>query len=157
MNDCSEKTECGGRRDFLVKAGVIAGGMVLSLSNVGKAQEKMDSKTATTATKSGDNEVVVKLGEKSPLNKVGGYQTVETADGKVVVVRVSDVEYKAFSAICPHKGGPIKYDDATKQLVCPWHSSRFDTNGKVVNGPAKTDLSAYAAENEVVVTLKPKS
>ena len=155
MNDCSEKTECGGRRDFLVKAGVIAGGMVLSLSNVGKAQEKMDAKGAMAA-KTGDDEVVLKLGDKSPLNKVGGYQTVETKSGKVVVVRVSDAEYKAFSAVCPHKNGPIKYDDATKQLFCPWHNSRFDTNGKVVKGPAKTDLSAYSAETEVVVTLKPK-
>ena len=155
MNDCSEKTECGGRRDFLVKAGVIAGGMVLSLSNVGTAQEKMDAK-GTMAAKTGDDEVVLKLGDKSPLNKVGGYQTVETKSGKVVVVRVSDAEYKAFSAVCPHKNGPIKYDDATKQLFCPWHNSRFDTNGKVVKGPAKTDLPAYPAETEVVVTLKPK-
>ncbi len=156
MIDCNKDDDCGGRREFLVKAGVTAGSLVLGLASVGKAQEKMTAKT-NAAAKTGDDEVILKLGEKSPLNKVGGYQTVETSGGKVVVVRVADAEYKAFSAVCPHKGGPIKYDEATKQLFCPWHNSRFDTNGKVVKGPAKTDLSAYAAETEVVITLKPKA
>ena len=157
MNDCSEKTECGGRRDFLVKAGVIAGGMVLSLSNVGTAQERTDSKNAMATAKTGDDEISLKLDDKSPLNKIGGYQTVETKSGKIVIVRVSEAEYKAYSAVCPHKGGPIKYDEKTSQLFCPWHNSKFDLTGKVVKGPAKSDLSLFTTEKAVVIELKPKA
>ena len=150
MENCdNEKIECGGRREFLVKASALAGGLVLSLAGAADAKE---NKAAADAA----DEVALKLNEKSPLNKVGGFETIETKAGKVVVVRVSDSVFKAYSGVCPHKGGPINYDEATKQLYCPWHDSRFDTSGKVVKGPARTDLAAYAAATEVVVTITPK-
>ena len=150
MENCSDKTvECGGRREFLVKASALAGGLVLSLSGVVKAEERSVVSDAA-------DEVSLKLDDKSPLSKVGGFDTIDTKSGKVVVVRVDDSTFKAYSAICPHKGGPIKYNESAKQLFCPWHNSLFDMNGKVVKGPARTDLAAYAAQNEVVVTLTPK-
>lgn len=152
MKDCADETSCGGRREFLVKAGVMAGGMVLSLSGIGKAQQ--NTATTVAAKDAAGDEVVLKLDEKSPLSKVGGFETVETSAGKIVVVRIADAQYKAFSAVCPHKGGPIKYDEAAKQLFCPWHNSRFDADGKVVKGPAKTDLTPYQTENAVAVMIK---
>tara|TARA_B100001094_G_C17784668_1_gene601397 strand:- start:339 stop:638 length:300 start_codon:yes stop_codon:yes gene_type:complete len=33
-------------------------------------------------------------------------------------------DIKAFSSICPHHGGPIKY--SKKKLVCYWHNFQFD-------------------------------
>ncbi|MGI8470149.1 MAG: ubiquinol-cytochrome c reductase iron-sulfur subunit [Pyrinomonadaceae bacterium] len=144
MENCSnEKAECGGRREFLVKASALAGGLVLSLSGAARANEKTGAA----------DEVVLKLDASSPLSRVGGFDTIDTKAGKVIVVRIGDGEFKAYSAVCPHKGGPISYDETSKQLVCSWHGSQFDMNGKVVKGPARADLSAYAAENEVVVTL----
>lgn len=151
MEKCdNEKAECGGRREFLVKASVMAGGLVLSLSGAARAKGKIDAADAADAA-------ILKLGADSPLNKVGGFETIETKAGKVIVVRTGDGEFKAFSAVCPHKGGPISYDETSKQLVCSWHGSEFDMNGKVVKGPARANLAAYAAENEIVVTLAPKA
>lgn len=154
MENCGqEKVECGGRREFLVKASAIAGGLVLSLSGAVSAKENR----AVTSTLDAPDEVALKLDDKSPLSKVGGFDTIDTKAGKVVVVRVDDSTYKAYSAVCPHKGGPIQYNVSTKQLFCPWHNSMFDMNGKVTKGPARTDLTAYAAQSEVVVTLTPKA
>ena len=154
MNDCETKSECGGRREFLVKASALAGGLVLSLSGANVvAQDKLGAAKTDGAV---SDDSVLKLDAKSPLSKVGGYDTIETKAGKIVVVRTSDNEFKAFSAICPHKGGPIKYDEETKQLFCPWHNSRFDTSGKVVKGPAKTDLQNYQTQEAIVVSITPK-
>lgn len=148
---------CNSRREFLVKATATAGGLVLALSGLqpaGAQEKKSDNSTAKSAD--GANEVVLKLNEKSPLNKVGGFDTVETSVGKVVIVRIGETDFKAYSAVCTHKGGPIKYDEKARQLFCPLHGSRFDMTGAVVKGPATKPLATYETEKAVVVALKNK-
>ena len=153
MKDCETNSECGGRREFLVKASALAGGLVLSLSGA-TVIAQTDKPAAQTGGTSDD--AVLKLDAKSPLSKIGGFDTIETKAGKIVVVRTGDTDFKAFSAVCPHKGGPIKYDEKTSQLFCPWHNSRFDATGKVVKGPAKTNLQNYQTSQAVVVSVPPK-
>ncbi len=148
MTDCDKKSDCGGgRREFLVKASALAGGLVLSLSGANVLADDKNKKG------DGSGEAVLKLDAKSPLNKVGGSDTVKTDAGKVVVVRTGEMEFKAFTAKCPHEGGPIKYDDKTKQLYCSWHDSRFDTTGKVVKGPSKVDLQNFQTQEAIVVII----
>ena len=152
--DKSGEALCDNRRSFLVKASVVAGGLVLGLSNLQSADAQKDEKSADKNAAAQTDEIVLKLDEKSPLNKIGGFDTLETKAGKVVVVRTAEMSFSAYSAVCPHKGGPIKYDEKTQQLFCPWHNSRFDTQGQVVKGPAKQPLQKYSAQNAVVVGLK---
>ncbi len=45
-----------------------------------------------------------------------------------------------LSATCPHLGGVVAWNSAEKSWDCPCHGSRFDCHGKVVSGPALTDL-----------------
>lgn len=158
-DEVSDQAICNSRREFLVKTTATAGGLVLALSGLQAvaAQDNPAAKSALPAAAAQSDEAVLKLDEKSPLSKIGGFSTIETTAGKVVVVRTSETDFKAYSAICPHKGGPIKYDEKTQQLYCPWHNSRFDADGKVVKGPAKQPLSLYATEKAVIVSLKAKS
>jgi len=44
------------------------------------------------------------------------------------------------SATCPHLGGVVVWNSAEKSWDCPCHGSRFDCQGKVITGPASTDL-----------------
>jgi Rieske Fe-S protein len=138
---------CDGRREFLVKAGSIAGGLVLSLAGTEIAQAGV-----TGAPQ--EEEVVIKIDDKSPLNKVGGSQTIETKSGKVIVARTSEASFVALSAVCTHRGGSINYDEGTKTFVCPNHGSKFGSDGANSGGPAKKPLAAHSAQNALVVAIK---
>jgi len=52
------------------------------------------------------------------------------------------------SAMCPHLGCVVAWNGAEKSWDCPCHGSRFDPYGKVMTGPAHTDLSVVAPEPE---------
>jgi glycine/D-amino acid oxidase-like deaminating enzyme/nitrite reductase/ring-hydroxylating ferredoxin subunit len=44
------------------------------------------------------------------------------------------------SAACPHLGGIVSWNSAEKSWDCPCHGSRFDGHGRVIEGPAISDL-----------------
>ena len=46
-----------------------------------------------------------------------------------------------LSATCPHLGGVVSWNSAEKSWDCPCHGSRFDCHGKVITGPATSDLA----------------
>ncbi len=45
------------------------------------------------------------------------------------------------SAACPHLGGVVQWNPAERTWDCPCHGSRFDPYGRVVEGPAISDLA----------------
>ena len=48
-------------------------------------------------------------------------------------------EYK-LSSKCPHMGCSVDWNKDENKFICPCHQSSFDINGKLLNGPAKSDL-----------------
>lgn len=59
---------------------------------------------------------------------------------KRAVYRDLDGRLHVRSALCPHLGGVVGWNDAEKTWDCPCHGSRFDAYGRVVQGPANSDL-----------------
>lgn len=60
---------------------------------------------------------------------------------KVAVYRDAKGKLHELSAVCTHLGCIVHWNTPEKTWDCPCHGSRFDKLGKVVNGPANTDLA----------------
>jgi glycine/D-amino acid oxidase-like deaminating enzyme/nitrite reductase/ring-hydroxylating ferredoxin subunit len=65
---------------------------------------------------------------------------------KVAVYRDDRGTFHERSAACSHLGCVVGWNDSEKTWDCPCHGSRFDRFGKVLNGPANTDLAGAGQE-----------
>ena len=65
---------------------------------------------------------------------------------KVAAYRDESGTLFKLSAICPHLGCVIGWNSVQKTWDCPCHGSRFDCYGKVINGPANSDLTPVEEE-----------
>jgi cytochrome b6-f complex iron-sulfur subunit len=58
-----------------------------------------------------------------------------------ILVRRDVNGLSALSLTCTHQSCMVKtLDSEQKDYVCPCHGSRFDSSGKVIQGPAEKDL-----------------
>lgn len=67
---------------------------------------------------------------------------------KVAVYRDDDGVAHAYSAVCPHLGCIVAWNDAEHTWDCPCHGSRFDALGRVVSGPANSNLEPVEVAGE---------
>jgi len=59
---------------------------------------------------------------------------------KIAVHRDNEGTLHGCAAECTHMGCYVHWNNAEKTWDCPCHGSRFDPDGKVITGPAITDL-----------------
>jgi len=67
---------------------------------------------------------------------------------KTAVYKESDQTIHAFSAVCPHLGCIVQWNNDEKSFDCPCHGSRFTCTGEVVNGPAMNGLKRVGVPSE---------
>jgi glycine/D-amino acid oxidase-like deaminating enzyme/nitrite reductase/ring-hydroxylating ferredoxin subunit len=60
--------------------------------------------------------------------------------GKVAVYRDPQGAVHELSAVCRHLGCIVNWNSLENTWDCPCHGSRYDALGKVIQGPANTDL-----------------
>jgi cytochrome b6-f complex iron-sulfur subunit len=73
-----------------------------------------------------------------PVNSVTFLQ-----DQLVYIVRTSSGFY-AVSAVCTHLGCITQWKPEANMIACPCHGSKFQPNGKKIEGPAPRPLPHYA-------------
>lgn len=66
---------------------------------------------------------------------------VRTGLKQLAVFRDADGQVHKRSAVCPHLGCVVRWNNAESSWDCPCHGSRFDAKGGVIIGPATEDLS----------------
>ncbi|MFC7331885.1 FAD-dependent oxidoreductase [Rhodocista pekingensis] len=65
---------------------------------------------------------------------------------KVAVYRAEDGSVTRVSAICPHLGCTVRWNDLERSWDCPCHGSRFTPEGGVIGGPAVQPLAPMGEE-----------
>ena len=60
-----------------------------------------------------------------------------------ILVRTSDGNFKAFTAVCTHLECTVQYKPETSQIWCACHNGLYDLAGNVVSGPPPRPLEAF--------------
>jgi len=72
-----------------------------------------------------------------------------------LLVRVSDTEWKALSAVCTHLNCTVQYQPSTRLIWCACHNGMYDLTGRVVSGPPPKPLDEFVVKirgDEVVIS-----
>jgi Rieske Fe-S protein len=123
------------RRGMLLGVGLV--GLAGTLSACGGSSSKDDA--SADGSQGGDKSSGGALGKTSDV-PVGGGKIYKSE--KVVVTQPKQGEFKAFSAVCTHRGCTVDSVSDGK-IHCPCHGSAFNVaDGSVANGPAAKPLPA---------------
>ena len=80
-------------------------------------------------------------GRISPEALPVGHGGIVEIDGeKLGAYRDETGELHVVSVKCPHLGCQLEWNPADHSWDCPCHGSRFDIHGRLLNGPATSDL-----------------
>jgi cytochrome b6-f complex iron-sulfur subunit len=72
-----------------------------------------------------------------------GFKIVRFGAEPVIVVRVSDTEFRAFSATCTYLDCIVEYRKEKQVMWCNCHNGQYDLSGKNVAGPPPRPLTVY--------------
>ncbi|GGO76064.1 Rieske iron-sulfur protein [Nonomuraea cavernae] len=123
-----------GRRQALGVAGVAACGLALAGCGADAAEPERAQGIK--------GQVIAKTADVP----VGGGTVVDR--WRIVVTQPTEGVYKAFSAVCPHRGCAVGLPKENV-MTCPCHGSEFAADtGKALTGPATGQLTAYQVKVE---------
>ncbi|MGZ8161359.1 MAG: FAD-dependent oxidoreductase [Methylobacter sp.] len=80
----------------------------------------------------------------------GEGKVVNTAEGNIALYKSEEGILTTLSPICTHMGCVVHWNPAEKSWDCPCHGSRFAADGKVIHGPAITDLEEIMEVNPML-------
>ncbi len=75
----------------------------------------------------------------------------------VLLIRSSETEWRALSAVCTHLNCTVQYREESRQIWCACHNGLYNLNGAVVSGPPPKPLEEYTVRlrgDEVVVARR---
>ncbi|TDD10938.1 iron-sulfur protein [Nonomuraea deserti] len=129
-----------------VIAGVGASGLALAVTACGGGTDTaQDAGTAAESSAPQSSAPESSAPQAGALAKtadipVGGGTILK--DQKIVITQPTEGDFKAFSALCTHKGCPVASVEGGS-IVCPCHGSKFAiADGAVTDGPAEKPLAA---------------
>jgi glycine/D-amino acid oxidase-like deaminating enzyme/nitrite reductase/ring-hydroxylating ferredoxin subunit len=132
-------------------AGILLTDLILGRENEWETlydPSRISLRAALEFTKENLN-VAAQFGDYATAGDVAGAREIARGTGelireglrKIAVYRDSHGALHKCSAICPHLGCIVDWNSTEKTWDCPCHGSRFDPCGKVLNGPAITNLN----------------
>jgi phenylpropionate dioxygenase-like ring-hydroxylating dioxygenase large terminal subunit len=86
------------------------------------------------------------VGRVQQIPDAGDYLALTLADEPILVVRGSDGEIRAMSAVCRHRGHVLKEECSgnTRAFTCPYHRWTYDLAGEFIGAPHMGDTASLA-------------
>lgn len=136
------------RRKFLEKAGLAAvmGSFGISFfTSCVSSEEPVDTTPPPPPTSSNGitvsgTTIQVNLSVQTKLAASGGWLLIESA--KTLVANLNGT-FVALTSVCTHSGCSDSWSFANSRFTCTCHNSIFDTEGKVLQGPATQPLQVF--------------
>ncbi len=72
-----------------------------------------------------------------------GFKIVRFGAEPVILIRLSDTEFKAFSATCTHLDCIVGFQKDKTRIYCNCHGGVYDMNGRNVAGPPPRPLTPF--------------
>jgi cytochrome b6-f complex iron-sulfur subunit len=72
-----------------------------------------------------------------------GFKIVRFGAEPVILVRLSETEFKAFSATCTHLDCIVGFQKDKTRIFCNCHGGQYDMNGRNVGGPPPRPLTPF--------------
>jgi cytochrome b6-f complex iron-sulfur subunit len=73
-----------------------------------------------------------------------GFKIVQFGAEPVIVIRVSETEFRAFSAVCTHLACIVEYSKPRQHIECNCHNGKFNLQGQVAGGPPPRPLAPFS-------------
>lgn len=123
-----------------------------STSSLGHLEATATAKANTTPTTSptttvpgsgtsGARGVLIGPARSVPVGSAATF-TVPSSGDPGLVVHLTEREFVAYDAVCPHMGCTVAWSPSAHLIACPCHGSQFAVlTGQVIQGPAPHGLS----------------
>ena len=86
----------------------------------------------------------VEAGDTSdPVLLQKGFKIVRFGSDPVIVLRVAENDYRAFSATCTHLDCIVGFQKERNRIWCNCHGGTYDLTGRNVAGPPPRPLTAF--------------
>ncbi len=72
-----------------------------------------------------------------------GFKIVRFGGEPVLLVRVAEDDFRAFSATCTHLACIVEYQRAERRIWCNCHNGEYDLTGRNVAGPPPRPLERF--------------
>jgi cytochrome b6-f complex iron-sulfur subunit len=150
-NDETSLAVDNGRRKFLnwflsTTAGAFLVSVTYPLSRY-LIPPEVEESTASTVT----------LAVKPNDVKANSGQIFRFGSQPAILVKDTNGELKAFSAVCTHLACIVQYRSDINQIWCACHNGHFDLNGRNVEGPPPKPLEQFVVNvraDQIVVSKR---
>ncbi len=102
--------------------------------------------------------LAINLDKVETLQKVGGALILKIKDREILFIRDSEESIRSLDPTCTHEKCQVAFNAEKRTIDCPCHGSRYDLEGKVLQGPAPKPLESYDsyidAKNRIIISLE---
>lgn len=75
-----------------------------------------------------------------------GFKIVRFGSDPVIVIRIDESEFRAFSATCTHLDCIVEYQKGQSRIWCNCHNGHYDLAGRNIAGPPPRPLTPFKVD-----------